>query len=73
MAVMKDSAVRNIAEQFRMQFRAEVFNLLNHPNLTLPNQNVFTGSGTINPQAGKITSTTPNNQREIQFGLKVVF
>jgi hypothetical protein len=77
LALMKDTAVRKISEQFRIQFRAEVFNLMNHPNFSLPNQNVFSqttvGNGAINPQAGKITSTTPNNQREIQFGLKFVF
>ncbi|HVV43980.1 MAG TPA: hypothetical protein VHC72_02215, partial [Bryobacteraceae bacterium] len=76
-AVMKDTAIRKISDQFHVQFRAEAFNLMNHPNFGLPNQNVFTqttaGNGKINPQAGKITTTIPNNQREIQFAVKVVF
>ena len=67
-ALLKDT---NINEQFRLQFRAEIFNVFNHPNYGLPNANIFTASGP-NPTAGQIT-TIVGNQRQIQFGLKLIF
>ena len=66
--MLKDT---NINEQFRLQFRAEIFNVFNHPNYGLPNANIFTASGP-NPTAGQIT-TIVGNQRQIQFGLKLIF
>jgi len=65
-----------ITEQVRLQFRAEFFNLFNHPNFALPNANVFSqavnGGATPNPTFGKVTATTTNS-RQIQFGLKLLF
>jgi len=60
-----------LSERTSLQFRAEFFNLLNHPNLGTPNATVFS-SGAINASAGLITTldTTP---RQIQFGLKLIF
>ena len=60
-----------ISERTNLQFRAEFFNVLNHPNLGSPNATVFSG-GAINASAGLITTlaTTP---RQIQFGLKLNF
>jgi hypothetical protein len=63
-----------LTEQFRLQFRAEFFNIFNHENLGMPNANVFSASGKINGSAGVIggpnAGTTP---RQIQFGLKLNF
>ncbi len=50
----------------KLQFRADAFNLLNHPSFGFPNQNI--GS----PTAGKIT-TTLNDNRIMQFALKFEF
>ena len=65
-----------IKEQVRLQFRAEFFNLFNHPNFALPNANVFgqavNGGATPNPTFGRVTATTTNS-RQIQFGLKLLF
>jgi hypothetical protein len=60
-----------VSERASLQFRAEFFNVLNHPNLGTPNATVFS-SGAINASAGLITTlaTTP---RQIQFGLKLIF
>ena len=60
-----------VSERTSLQFRAEFFNVLNHPNFGTPNATVFS-SGAINASAGLITTlaTTP---RQIQFGLKLIF
>jgi hypothetical protein len=64
------SFIRNqpIRERFNVQFRAELFNIFNHPFLSLG-----TGSSvTVNtPQFGKILIGT--NAREIQLGMRIVF
>ena len=68
MSLFKNTA---LSEHTGLQFRAEFFNVLNHPNLGSPNATVFS-SGAINASAGLITTlaTTP---RQIQFGLKLTF
>ncbi len=55
----------NLTESVNLQFRAEVFNLFNHPNFNLPDN--FLGS----PTFGKITSA--RDPRHLQFGLKLLF
>jgi hypothetical protein len=62
------SLVRNfmIGERFRLQFRAESFNMLNHPNLGLPN-------GTIGNAAVGTITTTINPERQNQLALKLYF
>jgi hypothetical protein len=60
-----------ITERTHLQFRAEVFNVLNHTNLGTPNATVFS-NGAISPTAGLITATTTTS-RQIQFGLKLIF
>ena len=49
-----------------MQFRAEFFNVTNHPNFGLPNREF----GTAN--FGVISSTV-TTERQIQFGLRYTF
>jgi hypothetical protein len=68
-----------ITERANLQFRAEFFNLLNHPNFGTPNATVFTNGTTttsttsaISPSAGLITATATTS-RQIQFGLKLIF
>src|SRR5262249_47263142 len=57
-ALLKDTNVKALSEQFNIQFRAEFFNLFNHTNFGLPViQAPFTGTGTINALAGVIQST----------------
>jgi hypothetical protein len=61
------SLVKNTAltERLNLQFRAEAFNLFNHPNFNLPDN--FLGS----PTFGRITSA--RDPRHLQFGLKLLF
>jgi hypothetical protein len=75
-SVAKTTKVPSISEQFAVQFRAEFFNVLNHPNFGAPAGGLFVqgpnGTGLPNPTAGQITTTT-NPGRQIQFGLKILF
>jgi len=68
------SATKNIhlGERIRAQFRAEVFNLLNHPNFGQPG-NVVGGAN-----FGMITTTRfptgeSGSSRQVQLGLKLAF
>src|SRR5436309_6763641 len=62
-----------LKERLNLQFRTEVFNLLNHANFDTPNLIVFSGTG-ISPTAGVITNTATNgNGRQIQFALRLEF
>ena len=59
-----------------MQFRAELFNILNHANFAVPmtpdNTDIFDSTGAPTGVAGKVTSTATDS-REIQFALKIVW
>ena len=61
----------SLSERFHLEFRAELFNLLNHTNFNTPNLIVFTPAG-VSGTAGAITSTSTSS-RQIQFGLKLLF
>ncbi len=71
----------NITERYRLQFRSEFFNILNHPNFNAPG---FGGNGVVaignslnfNSSAfGQIGSTrdAPYDPRQIQFALKLYY
>jgi hypothetical protein len=67
-SALKDTAIR---EHLNLQFRAEIFNLLNRANFNTPNGVAFTPSG-VSPTAGAITSTSTTS-RQVQFGLKLLW
>ena len=73
-ALAKDTKLGLLGEAGVLRFRAEFFNVLNHPDFLLPNYGL-TGffPGAIQSGAGVITSTPTNNQREIQLTLRVEF
>jgi hypothetical protein len=60
-----------IQESLRLQFRAEIFNLLNRANFNSPNAIVFTPTG-VSPTAGIITGTSTTS-RQIQFAMKLLW
>lgn len=58
-------------ERVALQFRGEIFNLLNRANFNTPNLITFTPSG-VSGTAGAIISTATTS-RQVQFGLKAVW
>jgi hypothetical protein len=73
-SVLKDTRIH---ESLNLQFRAEIFNLLNRANFNTPNLIVFTPPTAANPTglsgtAGAITSTS-TTERQVQFALKLLW
>jgi hypothetical protein len=66
MALFKEFPMASIREGMRIEFRAEAFNVFNHPQFDAPDTQL--GDGTF----GQITSTA-NSNRELQLGLKLYF
>jgi hypothetical protein len=82
------SAFKNtrVSERFNVQFRWEVFNILNHPNFAAPNflneanNSIFdanptpgnTVSGALLPNAG-VLGHTVTSSRQMQLGLKLIW
>jgi hypothetical protein len=62
------SAIKSfrVWERVTGQFRAEAFNIINHPNFSRPDGTVTDGN------AGVITSTS-NDNRDLQFALKFLW
>ena len=56
-----------LTEKQRLEFRAEFFNFLNHPNFGLP------GLARSTPTTFGVINTTVGNPRLIQFALKYSF
>ncbi|HTC63903.1 MAG TPA: carboxypeptidase regulatory-like domain-containing protein [Candidatus Saccharimonadales bacterium] len=76
-SVLKDT---HLFERMNLQFRAEIFNLLNRTNLNTPNLITFT-SATVgtpptpappSPVAGTFTQTSTTS-RQVQFSLKLLW
>jgi hypothetical protein len=80
LSLLKSTA---ISERTRLQFRAEFFNIINHTNLQLPNEVVYSAGPTQGTTANQNTvaalgspgviSATANTSRQIQLGLKLLF
>ena len=63
-----------VVEKVRMQFRSELFNILDRANFAPPVQNLslFGANQSRVATAGLITSTLTTS-RQIQFGLKLIW
>lgn len=78
-SVYKNNYIRRISEVFNIQFRAEMFDILNHPNFGPPtpgdgNTDIFQADGSANGIAGALVRTVGDaTERQIQFALKVIF
>jgi hypothetical protein len=81
-SLVKDTKLGFLGEAGMLEFRAEFFNILNHPNFSGGshfNVQVFNGStGDLGPFSeqpgnGRATTQVQDNQREIQFALRLEF
>jgi outer membrane receptor protein involved in Fe transport len=80
-SVFKNNRIKRISENFNVQFRLEMFNIMNHPNFAPPgpgdgNTDIFGGDGASLAGAGGtagalLRTTIP--ERQIQFAIKIVF
>ena len=83
-SVFKNNHIKRISEKFNVQFRVEMFNILNHANFAPPgpgdgNTDIFDATGaSLAPTvvqggtAGLLVRTTIP-ERQIQFALKFIF
>lgn len=77
-SVYKNNHVHRISEDFNVQFRAEIFNIMNHPNFSPPtvadgNTDLYDGTGNgANAIPGQLVSTVAF-ERQIQLALKVIW
>jgi hypothetical protein len=72
-SLVKDTRIRSISDQFQVQFRAEFFNLLNHPSFQNPSSTIFSSiTGGRVGTAGQINATN-SQPRQIQLSLKILF
>jgi hypothetical protein len=86
-SLVKDTKVRFLGEAGMVEFRAEFFNVINHPNFSGGahfNVQVFPASETAGtlpdtapfsemPGNGRATTEVQDGQREIQFALRLEF
>ena len=75
LSLFKNIPIKRISEDFKAQFRTEVFNIMNRPNFNSPNDNryILNPDGTpASSSVGQITLLdTPS--RQIQFALKLTW
>ena len=78
-SIVKDTALPKLGEGGKLEFRTEIFNILNRANFDSPDRTVFAGSSapgaspeSVLPTAGQITRTLTTS-RQIQFALKLIF
>jgi hypothetical protein len=77
-SVYKNFAVKKISESASVQFRAEFFNVMNHPNFAPPFPFFGSGSAAIFNENGTSSGSggleaLVGKPRDIQFGLKFIW
>src|SRR5713226_2504128 len=75
-SVFKNNHIKRISENFNVQFRAEIFNIINHANFAPPttpdNSDIFFSDGTPTGVAGLLLRKN-TTAREIQYAIKIIF
>jgi len=71
-SVIKDFPL-SFHEGTLIQFRAEFFNLFNHPHFYLPGTSAASMQDVDSPSSFGVVNSTLNDPRFIQFALKVIF
>ena len=74
-SLFKNNHITRISETFNIQFRAEMFNILNHSNFSTPlpaSSQLFTVNLALIPSAGNLTATATTS-RQMQFAIKIIW
>jgi outer membrane receptor protein involved in Fe transport len=72
-SVFKNNYIRKISENFNLQFRWEIFNILNRANFAVPSSaSIFNAVGT-DVSANDIITSTQTPSRQMQVALKLIF
>ena len=74
-SLVKNTRVGALGSGGQVQFRLEVFNLLNRPNFATPDRTVFAAAAANEAPlatAGRITRTITSS-RQVQLGAKILF
>ena len=75
-SINKDTRLPFLGEQGKLEFRAEIFNILNHPNFGMPNGTVFTGRRRIISPYSEAPSSSAgviivnDDVRRVKFSLR---
>ncbi|MGA8538519.1 MAG: TonB-dependent receptor [Terriglobales bacterium] len=76
-SLFKNTAIPRISDRFNVQFRWEIFNILNHANFNPPPpaaRQIFTAAGAENAStAGVLAAPTATTSRQMQFALKFIW
>ena len=74
-SAIKNTPIRRISETFNVQFRAEIFNIMNHTNFVPPEP--LNGAGIFDQTGAVIANgemdTLATQPRDVQFALKVIW
>jgi hypothetical protein len=70
LSFLKDT---HLTERFKLQFRAELFNILNSVNFSTPNTLVYTSAASAPSSTAGLITGTSTTSRQIQFGLKLLW
>jgi hypothetical protein len=74
-SAIKNTPIRRISETFNVQFRAEIFNIMNHSNFVPPEP--LNGAGIFDQNGVVIANgemdALATQPRDVQFALKVIW
>ena len=74
-SLFKNNRISRISDTFNIQFRAEMFNIVNHANFATPlpaSSQLFTVNLALIPSAGNLTATATTS-RQMQFAIKIIW
>ncbi len=73
--MVKDTGLKFPGETGKLEFRTELFNILNRANFGPPNRTVFAARNNVETPLSTVGTITNTNStsRQIQFALKVLF
>ena len=72
-SLFKNNYIKKISENFNVQFRWEVFNILNHANFALPASSAIFDAAGNSVAANDLITSTQTPSRQMQVALKVIW